>query len=43
MMEGEVQDTDLLSDYTVLSLTPSVVGMGEGKSHESHVTEGEAQ
>ena len=37
-VEGELQDTDLLSDYTVLSLTPSAVGSGEERSHDGHVT-----
>ena len=35
------KDADLLSDYTVLSITPSVVGSGDGMSHDGHVTEGE--
>ena len=40
-VEGEQQDADLLSDYTVLSITPSVAGSGDGRSHDSHVTGGE--
>ena len=41
-VEGEQKDADLLSDYIVLSITPSVVGSGDGRSHDGHVT-GEAQ
>ena len=40
-VEGEQKDADLLSDYTVLSITPSVVGSGDGRSHDGHVTGGE--
>ena len=40
-VEGEQKDADLLSDYTVLSITPSVVGSGGGRSHDGHVTGGE--
>ena len=35
------KDADLLSDYTVLSLTPSVVGSGDRRSLDGHVTGGE--
>ena len=46
VVEGELQDADheLLSEYTVLTLTPAAMGKGEERSCDSHVTgEMEAQ
>ena len=40
-VESEQKDADLLSDYTMLSITPGVVGSGDGRSHDGHVTGGE--